>query len=151
MGETEASILFVQLAFQFIQFACLLYVMMVPAQPKICGKYVKCFMYITWFVTMIYFIIVPICAIIHWLVYVKTAVSDENVIRAWLFCYPLMCLVTIGFYFFIVNVLISSMKMALFYLEKDPLPYRDVSNIINLKANVESENGEKDEEEKTCL
>ena len=101
--------------------------------------------------TMTYFIIVPICAIIHWLVYVKTAVSDENVIRAWLFCYPLMCLVTIGFYFLLVSVLVSSMKYGLFDLEKDPLPYKDVSNIINLKANVKQENGEKDEEEKTCL
>ena len=110
MNETEASMLFVQLAFQSIQFGCLLYVMMVPTEPKICNKHVKCFSYITWFMTMVYFIIVPICAIIHWLVYVKAAVTSENVIRGWLLCYPLMCLVTIGFYFFIVNMLISTMK-----------------------------------------
>ena len=94
--------------------------MVIPAQPKICGKQVKCFSYITWFLTMMYFIIVPICAIIHWIVYVKAAVSIGNVIRAWLFCYPLMCLVTIGFYFFIVNMLITSMKSELFYHEKVP-------------------------------
>ena len=101
--------------------------------------------------TMTFFIVIPVCAIIHWIAYIGAAVSGENVIRAWLFCYPLMCLFTIGFYFLIVNILVASMKEGLYDLEKNPSPYKDIDNVINWKEDVGTEDDKGAAEEQTCF
>ena len=101
--------------------------------------------------TMTFFIIIPVCAIIHWIAYIGAAISGENVIRAWLFCYPLMCLVTIGFYFLIVHILVASMKEGLYDLEKNPSPYKDIDNLINWKEDVDTEDDKGVKEEQTCF
>ena len=76
MDETESSILLVQLGLQAVQSFCLIYVMVVPTLPRCCQKSFGCFKYITWFMTISFFIIVPICAILHWIVFIKASVSN---------------------------------------------------------------------------
>ena len=133
MDETESSILLVQLGLQAVQSFCLIYVMVVPTLPRCCQKSFGCFKYITWFMTISFFIIVPIFAILHWIVFIKASVSNENEIRGWIFCYPLMGAFTMVLYFVIVSDMLEFLKIELFQAEKQERTYWDVDDLINLK------------------
>ena len=110
MDETETSILLVQFGLQAVQSFCLIYVMLVPAIPRLCQVNLVCFKYVTWFMTISFFFIVPILAIFHWLAFIGPAVSNENEIRGWIFCYPLMCLLTILFYIGFISGMLEYLK-----------------------------------------
>ena len=114
MDETESSILLVQLGLQAVQSICLIYVMIIPAVPRCCQKNFGCFKYITWLMTISFFFLVPICAIFHWIAFIKSAVSNENEIRGWIFCYPLMCAFTIVFYVLFISEAFRYLKGELF-------------------------------------
>ena len=137
MDETESSILLVQLGLQAVQSICLIYVMVIPAIPRCCSVNFVCFKYITWFMTISFFFIVPICAIFHWIAFIKPAVSNENEIRGWIFCYPLMCAFTIVFYVVIISDMLESLKYSFFAIEKEKAPFREVDDLINLKVDLE--------------
>ena len=84
--------------------------MLVPAIPRLCQVNLVCFKYVTWFMTISFFFIVPILAIFHWLAFIGPAVSNENEIRGWIFCYPLMCLLTILFYIGFISGMLEYLK-----------------------------------------
>ena len=134
MDETESSILLVQLGLQAVQSMCLIYVMTVPAVPRCCQHNFGCFKYITWFMTISFFFIVPVCAIFHWIAFIKSAVSNENEIRGWIFCYPLMCAFTIVFYIYFISAVLESMKYDIYTSEYEKKTYRDIDDLINLKT-----------------
>ena len=134
MDETESSILLVQLGLQAVQSMCLIYVMIVPAVPRCCQHNFGCFKYITWFMTISFFFIVPVCAIFHWIAFIKSAVSNENEIRGWIFCYPLMCAFTIVFYLVFISALLDWMKYDIYTSEHEKKTYREIDDLINLKT-----------------
>ena len=57
-------------------------------------------------ITLILFLGVPIISVVHYLVTISFAISEENLLRAWTIVYPLSGLCFIAFYFlFITEVL----------------------------------------------
>ena len=82
--------------------------------------------------TISFYLIVPLCAIFHWLVYIKPATSPDNIIRAWILCYPLICLLTIGSFFHLISDLIAAEKAKLYEYETNKKPQRYVDNLLNL-------------------
>jgi hypothetical protein len=98
--------------------------------------------------TITFFFIVPICAIFHWIAFIKPAFSNENEIRGWIFCYPLMCAFTIVFYILFISDMLESLKYSFFVLEKEKAPYREIDDLINIFDEIdENKNDEKNEDD----
>ena len=84
--------------------------------------------------TIAFYLIVPLCAIFHWLAYFKLATSSDNIIRGWIFCYPLICLLTIGSFFLFISDLIAAEKAKLYEFETNKKPQKCIDNMLNLKT-----------------
>ena len=150
LNDQEVSILFVQLGFQAVQWFCLLYTMTVPPVPKICGKALPCFKYITWLATISFYIIMPIFAVLHWLLFIGVTVSSTNVVSSYMFCYPMMCLLTMGFYFLLIKHFVQYVKEAMYYGDMQKKPQRCDRDLLDIYEEVSDEK-EAEEEEATCF
>ena len=107
LTKKQHKMLFQQFFLQCTQVAAFVYLHAIPIEPNwstCCRNLRKVTRFLSWFAAMLIFVFVPFVSIVHWFINFKVATEKDNVIKPWLFTYPMIGFFTLIYYYFIIRL-----------------------------------------------
>ena len=91
----------IQWYMQMAQAACFIYIYFISGVFQRLGK---CFFKVTFLITLLMMIFIPVASMIHWVINYDIAfLRNDNHLKAWIATYPMMGAMNILYYFFTID------------------------------------------------